>query len=97
MVKITIELNDEDINRIVDEIEEDETECDDECSECNSDCEEGYTTEQMIDANIDELRWYINFANKYHDVLRHHPAMFDELIERISFGQKIIKDLMEME
>lgn len=88
MVKITIELNDEDINRIVDELEEDE---------CDCDCKEGYTKEQMIDANLDELNWYINFANKYHDVLRHHPAMFDKLIERISFGQKVVKNLMEME
>jgi uncharacterized protein YpbB len=94
MVKITIELNDADIEKIVNEIEEDECDC--ECSECNSYCEEGYTTEQMIDANIDELRWYINFANKYHDVLRHHPAMFDELIQRISLGQKVVKNLMEM-
>ena len=90
MVKITIELNEQDIERIINEIEEDECECD-------CECEEGYTKEQMIDANLDELHWYINFANKYHDTLRHHPAMFDELIERISFGQKIIKDLQEME
>ena len=88
MVKITIELNEQDIERIIDEIEGDE---------CDCECEEGYSKEQMINANLDELHWYINFANKYHDVLRHHPAMFDELIERISFGQKIIKDLQEME
>lgn len=92
MVKITIELNEEDIERIIDEIEEDE--CED---ECDCECEEGYTKEQMIDANLDELHWYINFANKYHDTLRHHPAMFDELIKRIYFGQKIVKDLQEME
>jgi len=95
MVKITIELNDTDVERIIDEMEEDECNC--ECEECSSECEEGYTKKQMIDANLDELHWYIKFVNKYYDTFKHHPAMLDEINDRILFGQKIVKDLMEME
>jgi len=87
MVKITIELNDADVERIIDEMEEDE---------CNCECEEGYTKQQMIDANVDELHWYIKFVNKYYDTLKHHPAMLDEINDRILFGQKIVNDLQEM-
>ena len=87
MVKITIELNDADVERIIDEMEEDE---------CNCECEEGYTKQQMIDANVDELHWYIKFVNKYYDTFKHHPAMLDEINDRILFGQKIVNDLQEM-
>jgi len=81
MVKITIELNEEDIEEIIDELKGDEKE---------------YTKQEMISANQDELEWYNMFGSKYYTILRQYPEMLSELCKRILLGEKVINDL-EME
>lgn len=86
-VTISIELDEQDIEELVDEIEEDE---------CTCECEEGFSKEEMLSANQDELNWYLMFRNKYYNTLRHHPEMLDELNRRILLSEQIINNL-EME
>ena len=81
MVKITIELSEQDIEEIINEIEEDEKQ---------------YSKQEMISANQDELEWYNMFVNKYYTILRQYPEMLNELCERILVGEKVVNDL-EME
>lgn len=79
---ISIKLSEQDIEQIVDEMED----------ECN--CDNSYSKEDMIAANKDELNWYKQFLDKYFDsVLKYHPAMLNDLTNRIVVGENIVEEL----
>lgn len=81
MVKITIEINEQELETLV------RDECD-----CGCD-EQAYTQEEMISANLDELNWIKSFMNKWFNDLRYYPSMLNDLEQRVCLGEKIVREL----
>ena len=84
-IEIKIKLDEEDIEDLIAEIEDED------------DCE---TSNDMLDANEDELNWYKAFLNKHSELFkntRNPNAILArvDLIRRIHLGEQIVAKLKE--
>ena len=93
MAKMTvqIELNEQDIDKLIDEIDE-EDDCDCEDCECTT---QRYTKEEMLYANEDELNWDKSFYNKHKDLFDSAQGILAryDLEQRIKLGEKIVEQI----
>jgi hypothetical protein len=101
MAKMTIqiELNEQDIDKLIDEIDEEEDD-DCNCNECgyhsdNNPPETTYTKEEMLYANEDELNWDKSFYNKHKDLFDSAQGILAryDLEQRIKLGEKIVEQI----